>query len=312
MERERVTYVLPSYNHEKFIKQTIDSVLNQSYDNIELIVCDDCSTDGTPDFLEKYSKEKNFIYVRNEMNIGATKTVNKLISMATGDYIGFLASDDWIDTKKTEHQLQYIRRNKVDGVFGPVMKYFEKTGDFKKCSLDHLIPFFDTPDGYLKHLYRTDEDGALMQSGLFNTEGVRKVGYLENYKSEDWLFEIRFLQSGYKVGFLNEYLTYYRIHNENTHSRALYCLNELELPVIHDFIPKEFQRDILANVYASAALKLIDQKETKKSLSLQIKSLRYRITFQNVKRFFKADIRRILIKLNLYKLYWKLRYKTEL
>lgn len=311
-EKIKVTYAIPSYNHGPYIRNAIESILHQTYHNIEVIVCDDGSTDETDSILEEYQKKRKITYIRNEKNLGVIENLSRLIDQASGEYICFLASDDWIRSDKVEKQLKYMLENELDAVFSPVIKYFENTKEYVAVSGNEFVEIFKEKDGYLKHLYSTDSNGGLIQSGMFRTECVKKIGYLQGYKSDDWLFEIRFLQAGYKAGWMNENLTYYRIHGTNTHVNAMYCLQELELPVIRDFIPKQYQNTILANVYAEAALKLIDQKETKKSLSLQIKSLRYRITFQNVKRFFKADIRRILIKLNLYKLYWKLRYKTEL
>ncbi len=92
-----VSYLIPSYNHIKYVKNAIDSVLNQTYKNIELIVCDDCSSDGSIEFLEQYSKDKGFIFIKNTINIGSAKTCQKLMDLAKGVYIGFFASVDGID-----------------------------------------------------------------------------------------------------------------------------------------------------------------------------------------------------------------------
>ncbi|MCI6066034.1 glycosyltransferase family 2 protein [bacterium] len=302
-----VTYVIASFNHLKYIKKAIDSVLNQTYKNIELIVCDDCSTDGSQQFLEKYSKEKGFRYLQNERNMGPTITTNRLIEAASGEYVCTLASDDWIHEDKVRIQLEFVTKNGLDGVFGPVIKYIEETDEYVETYNDEMEKIFQ--NGHqLEHLYQTGQGGGLIQSGLFRTACAKAVQFLPEYKSDDFLFQIRFYQAGYKVGYLNMPLTYYRIHRENSHADALYCLYELEMPVINDFIPQDYQARLMANSYAAAALKLGEQKQYRAAIKLQMKSLRKAFIKENFRNFFKADIRYIMLGLHIYKLYWKIRY----
>ena len=92
-----VTIIIPSYNHQRYIEQSILSAINQSYGNVEVIIIDDGSSDSSPEIIkrviEQYSGEKNITFLRQN-NIGLSKTLNKALSMAKGEYVQFLASDD--------------------------------------------------------------------------------------------------------------------------------------------------------------------------------------------------------------------------
>ncbi len=96
MEEKLLSVIMPSYNRKEFVCSAIDSVLNQSYKNVEIIVVDDCSTDGSFDMLtEKYSTNDKLILHRNEHNSGAGFNRKLGYSMAHGDYIVFMDDDDY-------------------------------------------------------------------------------------------------------------------------------------------------------------------------------------------------------------------------
>lgn len=95
-----VSVIMPVYNGERFIKKAIDSVLIQQVD-FELIIIDDCSTDGTADVIEAtVGNRSDIIVLKNEYNMGAAKTRNRGIGAARGEYIAFLDADDWWEKDK--------------------------------------------------------------------------------------------------------------------------------------------------------------------------------------------------------------------
>ncbi len=105
-----VSIIMPSFNTEKFILESIDSVLNQTYKNWELIIIDDCSTDNT---IEKLStiKDLRIVILRNESNRGAAFSRNRALKIAKGKWIAFLDSDDlWLPTK-LEKQINFMKEN---------------------------------------------------------------------------------------------------------------------------------------------------------------------------------------------------------
>jgi GT2 family glycosyltransferase len=252
--------------------------------------------------LREYSAEKGFIYIENEHNLGAAGTFNKLVFAATGEYISLIGSDDWMEPDKIAHQVTFLQNTDYDAVVSPVIKYFQETDSYEKQQTEELEKVFEQPDGYIKMMYSTDSKGAMLQSGLWKSEAVRAIeGFKQGYKSDDWLFTIRFLQAGFTIGFLNEHNTYYRIHNANSFADALYCLNELELPVIRDFIPKEYQKGILSDVYATAAQKFWYQNRYKDSFVYQRKSLHTKFDMERFVYFTKLNIRAVLKMLKILK-----------
>ncbi len=94
-ENQLVTIICLSYNHEKFVLETLNSVVNQNYSPIELIIVDDCSSDATKSLIEDWLlSHPNVTFIPNEVNLGNTKSFNNALKMAKGDYIIDLAADD--------------------------------------------------------------------------------------------------------------------------------------------------------------------------------------------------------------------------
>lgn len=106
-----VSIVMPSYNSEQYIKDSIQSVLNQTYTNWELLIVDDCSTDKTIDIIKSF-KDNRIKFFQNATNSGAAISRNKALREANGKWIAFLDSDDiWVPTK-LEEQLDFMIKNR--------------------------------------------------------------------------------------------------------------------------------------------------------------------------------------------------------
>lgn len=160
IEREAglVSIIMPSYNTAPYIKQTIQSVLDQIYTNWELIIVDDCSTDNTDEIVDAI-KDSRIRYFKNEKNSGAAISRNKALREAKGQWIAYLDSDDLWMPKKLEKQIKFMEENgcafsytnyeeiDVDGnktgvkVTGP--KKITKTGMFNYCWPGCLTVMYD-------------------------------------------------------------------------------------------------------------------------------------------------------------------------
>jgi len=108
MNSELISVIIPTYNRAKSITRSIITVLNQTYENYELIVIDDCSTDSTKKILQSFS-DKRIIYVRHLYNQGAAAARNTGIKIAKGKYIAFQDSDDEWLPKKLEKQMKVFK-----------------------------------------------------------------------------------------------------------------------------------------------------------------------------------------------------------
>lgn len=105
-----VSIIMPSYNTGKYIAESIQSVLNQTYEHWELIIVDDCSTDKTDEVIKTFC-DSRIKYIKNEKNMGAAACRNKALRQAKGKWVAFLDSDDLWIPEKLEKQIQFMEKN---------------------------------------------------------------------------------------------------------------------------------------------------------------------------------------------------------
>ena len=208
-----VTVGIALYNHENYIKECIESILNQTYNNIEIIVIDDGSKDqsyaAAKAVLEAQKTRTYQIITRP--NRGMCNTLNEIIDRANGEYVSFIGSDDFWHPEKIAKQVAYLEEHPEKAlvhcnswvVDGNSESYSEL--DFSgKINEGRLFEAILTGKGGINtpcHLYRRS---------VYDTIGV----YDPAFRFEDTDFWLR-LTDAFDVGFLNEKLSYYRIHKNN-------------------------------------------------------------------------------------------------
>lgn len=154
-----VSVIMPSYNTGRFIKETIESVLAQSYPTWELIIVDDCSTDNTDEVVNQYLSDERIRYIKNDTNSGAAVSRNRALREAKGKWVAFLDSDDLWEADKLQKQILFMKDNgyhfsytnyveideesKVNGksVTGP--KRISKHGMYNYCWMGCLTVMYD-------------------------------------------------------------------------------------------------------------------------------------------------------------------------
>ena len=160
-----VSVIMPSWNTSNFIAESIQSVINQTYENWELIIVDDCSTDNTDDVVAKFT-DKRIRYFKNEKNSGAALSRNRALREARGEWIAFLDSDDLWNPDKLEHQinfmnehgytLSYTEYEKIDEGSKPLQIYVsgpEKVNKRKMYNYDYI--------GQLTMMYSAEKFGLI-------------------------------------------------------------------------------------------------------------------------------------------------------
>lgn len=136
MKKDLISVVIPCYNVEKYVAKCLDSVMNQTYKNLEIILVYDCATDDTLSILEEYEKKDDRIkLIKNEKNSGLSYSRNQGIKYATGKYIGFIDSDDYINHSFYENLHDEIVKNKADISLCDMKVVYEKTNNtiLSKC-----------------------------------------------------------------------------------------------------------------------------------------------------------------------------------
>jgi len=121
-----VSVIMPSWNTAKWISESIQSVINQTYCNWELIIVDDCSNDNTDEVVASYSDER-IRFLKNDRNSGAALTRNKAIREARGEWIAFLDSDDLWDTRKLEKMISFAETNNYSFIYHAYEKIDEES-----------------------------------------------------------------------------------------------------------------------------------------------------------------------------------------
>lgn len=206
----RISVIMPTFNRAFTLTRSIDSVLDQSYTNFELIIVDDGSTDDSFDVIRGYLKDPRVRYIRLSTNKGAQAARNVGIKSATGEYIAFLDSDDeWVPEK-----LQ-IQVKKINGatplrvIHGGAFVFKEETGEKKRGNLPKL-------QGWVyKELL--EKPGPLLQCILAPKACFEHIGYLDECVPswQEWDTSIE-LSKHYDFVYCDEPLAIYHLHERDT------------------------------------------------------------------------------------------------
>lgn len=135
----KISVIMPVFNNEKLVANAIKSILNQTYNDIELLIADDGSTDESKRIIDSF-KDPRIKVFHNEFNKGALYTWNKLFEMSTGEFITFQDADDVSDLSRLEKQIIKFDEIKGLGICGTFASYYDEMGNFlrdKKLSIEH-------------------------------------------------------------------------------------------------------------------------------------------------------------------------------
>lgn len=216
-----ISVVMPAYNAEKFISESIESILNQSYPNLELLICDDASTDRTREIIQRYSaKDKRIKFFQNLNNQGYLKTCNKLFNLTIGEYITTQDSDDLSDPQRLAKQLELIQNNSVDCCF-----VLHVNIDESGKTLDNFKELPSENEEIKKRL-ETDfpwlPNPLLIKRTVYNEIGGYNE-YFDRICAEDHYW-VGLMAAKFNFGCINEPLYFWRKH----HSSVTHTTDRLE------------------------------------------------------------------------------------
>ena len=216
IEKPLVSVIINCYNGEKYLREAIDSVIAQTYENWELVFWDNQSTDSTREIVESYKNPKiHYYYASEHTPLGEAR--NLAVEKANGEYINFLDADDVWSSNKLDEQVKLIVPGKVEVVYTPFeIIYGENTKPSKKMlrNYDRLISHtLYKGDIYTKIL----EENYIIFSGiLFNKKLFIEVGGVNGsfQQYEDWDLLLKTALST-QFGVAKGAKTFYRIHGSN-------------------------------------------------------------------------------------------------
>jgi glycosyltransferase involved in cell wall biosynthesis len=229
IDQPLVSIIIATFNQRDFVSESIDSALNQNYTNIEIIVTDDGSNDGTIEILQEYASNypNKIKLITSEKNTGITKNGNRGLNVATGEFIAWLGGDDLMMPDKIKKQVEVlISRPDAVGcchdaeVFesgsGKIIGLFSELYNGKKGFKEGGIEMWFKP-GYF----------MLPSTIMFRSKFKPTHGFDERLLFGDWLFDIEVFKNG-KCAVINEVLGKYRRHSHNITSSLISRTKGLE------------------------------------------------------------------------------------
>lgn len=225
MPKALVSVVMCTYNGSKFLDKQIETILEQDYPNIELIISDDRSTDDTWEKLTMWQQKSPLIKIyRNDCNLGYSKNFEKAIQLANGDFIALSDQDDIWMTHKITRLISEFKNDDVILAHGRSVRYEKGRLRFKSASLHH--PFNGNDTRRLFMFNQLNGHGMMFRKKL-----VSKVVPIPSGMMYDWWIAVVATCYG-KVVSVNDILVYHRIHGENSffNSRSTVKKSQLDLP----------------------------------------------------------------------------------
>ncbi len=263
--KPKVSVIVPVYNVEKYIHQCVDSILRQTMGDIEIILVDDGSADGCPEICDEYGKMDNRVKVIHQKNAGVSSARNRGIEIATGQYVYFVDSDDWIEEDGLKQLYETAQSAKADVVFADCYERYEYIGtkriclysrDFNSSDRDFILQI---QKSVLCHkfspCFSAGADSAypapwskLIRLGLIKEKEIKFDPYVQGIY-DDGLFTMEVLEYAKKILYSGICAYNYRILNSSlvhTYKSDMIARFERNCERMDDFIVKYDKGDDFA------------------------------------------------------------------
>ncbi len=223
----KVSIIIPVYNTEQYLRQCLDSVINQTFQDIEIIVVNDSSTDNSVSIIKEYQQKDNRIVLINVSNNGGlSKSRNIGIKEAKSKYIAFVDSDDWIRKDYVEFLFNNIEKLECDVFAGCYSLYNDKTSQYKI----RQYSFLTTKSKNNKSLIVIPSINCSPWCKIYNREFLLKNNLFFKLKGrEDCLFLYELVMNKVKIIYINEPIYFYRVNRKQSITSFSYF-------ILHDAI----------------------------------------------------------------------------
>lgn len=212
----KISVIIPIYNSEKGLRKCLDSVINQTYENLEIILINDGSKDRSRNICEEYKQKDNRIILINQENSGPAKTRNCGLKLATGEYIAFIDSDDYIDEKMFEKLIFRIIDDNSDIA---ICKHVEVINNAViHMNYKNLSPTILNED-IIKLFLKGNTINAYLWNKLYRKELFKNLEFNDIKMLEDLDIMYKLLRKSQKISFVNEELYYYKCDNDSSLSK---------------------------------------------------------------------------------------------
>jgi glycosyltransferase involved in cell wall biosynthesis len=253
----QVSVIIPTYNGASYVASAIQSALNQTFEDLEILIVDDASTDRTLNEIEPFLTDKRVKLLCNTSNLGIPATKNKAVKMARGQFIAFLDQDDVWLPNKLEVQINHLKQDDNIGVIASAIYFIDESGNLigkKILNIENAQPLTQVKRLLLGNFITNSS--AVVRRSCFD-----KVGYFnENLRgSDDYDLWVR-IAKYFKIHYLNQILIKKRLHKLNFSELNIQTMMEGKLQVINSAIQNnpslaDKLNIYIANVHRSAAIK---------------------------------------------------------
>lgn len=204
----KLSVIMSVYNGERYLKEAIESILNQTFKNFEFIIIDDGSTDKSPQILDKYAKKDKRIKLIHQKNIGLTKSLNKALKLAQGKYIARIDADDIAYKSRFKKQIRFLEKHPKIGLVGNYVDVIDEKGK----NIGRLI--YPTNDKDIRKVL-IKKNPFCHSTIMFRKEVAEKVGgYNKDFSAaQDYDFWMR-ISKHYQIANLSEVLGAWRLRKK--------------------------------------------------------------------------------------------------
>ncbi len=241
-----ISILIPSYNHQDYIEQCINSILSQTYTNFELIIVDDCSTDKTAEIILNIT-DKKLNFFQNKFNKGMNSSLNEAFRHAHGDFITILGSDDFFEPHYLEEFVKFINLNGDDfTVFYPQIIPVDDDGKILNNEFRLLEEPFPDNNNLLKNLF-LHGNGLASPGMIINRKVAKKIFPLDCgiHQHQDFIMHIQLLLLG-NCAFIPDAKTCYRVPTDSNGHMSSNCVKaykriEIETPFALNYFLKNIK-----------------------------------------------------------------------
>ncbi|MHC4430418.1 MAG: glycosyltransferase family 2 protein [Planctomycetota bacterium] len=259
-ERPLVSVIIPYYNGRRFVREAIQSALDQTHDNVEIVVVDDASPDKEDsDYIGKLADELGFKLIRHSTNKGIGHTLADAVEASTGDFIAELSQDDLYKPEKIERQLDELTNNDLDAVYAAGDVLDQDTGQFRNRNTAKTREIVES--GKAAETLRLQNLPCISMQGLLAKRSVFEhdvIGIWREYLLDDWPVNIRLFER-YRVGFIEGPLWTSRTHGQNTSVNICKWLGP-QIEVVARMAPEHLKAEAVGNRISSMARRLLKQR----------------------------------------------------
>ena len=216
---ETISLIIPCYNQAKFLVEAVESIAGQNYQNLEILLVNDGSTDETEVIAKKLASQHKNIRFFSQVNKGPSSARNVALKEAQGEYILFLDADDFLVTNQLFTLSDFLQKNQEVSIVYTAGRYIGESSLVAKRSEDLWGDYTTDP---LTSLL-TRGNFILIHSAMFRRDLLGKVGLFDEslWRLEDWDFWLRCAEHGAKFAYLPGIQVPYRIHGENSTESGL-------------------------------------------------------------------------------------------